>query len=93
MSLPISKEEVLLSKFLSFLFLEYFYALFLLMPAIIIVGIVCKYGILYYILGIVAWVLFPIVPMVIASILAYLAMNLASRFKYKNLMNNIFYII
>ena len=93
MSLPISKEEVLLSKFLSFLFLEYFYALFLLMPAIIIVGIVCEYGILYYILGIVAWVLFPIVPMVIASILAYFAMNLASKFKYKNLMNNIFYIV
>lgn len=93
MSLPISKEEVLLSKFLSFLFLEYFYALFLLMPAIIIVGIVCEYGVLYYILGIITWVLFPIVPMVIASVLAYFAMSLASQFKYKNLMNNIFYVV
>lgn len=93
MSLPISKEEVFLSKFLSFLFLEYFYALFLLMPAIVIVGIVCEYGILYYLLGIITWILFPIVPMVIASVFAYFSMSLASRFKYKNLMNNIFYII
>lgn len=93
MSLPISKEEVLLSKFLSFLLLEYFYALFLLVPAIVIVGIVCEYGILYYLLGIIVWVLFPVVPMVIASVLAYFAMNMASRFKYKNLMNNIFYVV
>lgn len=93
MSLPLSKEEVLLSKFLSFTILEYFYTLFLLVPAIIIVGVVSEYGPLYYLLGIVTWILFPVVPMVIASILAYLAMNMASRFKYKNLMNNIFYVV
>lgn len=93
MSLPISNSQVLLSKFLSFLFLEYFYAFFLLIPAILIVGYVCEYGFLYYILGIITWVIFPIVPMIIASIFAYISMALASKFKYKNLMNNVFYII
>lgn len=93
MSLPVRKSEVLMSKFLSFLFLEYFYGFFLLVPSIIIVGIVCHYGIPYYILGIIAWMLVPIVPMVIASLLAYLARYMAGKFKYKNLMNNIFYII
>ena len=93
MSLPLSKEEVLLSKFLSFTILEYFYTLFLLVPAIIIVGVVSGYGPLYYLLGIVTWILFPIVPMVFASVLAYLSMRMASRFKYKNLMNNIFYVV
>ena len=93
MSLPVSKEEVLLSKFISFLMLEYFYAFFVLVPAIIIVGIACHYGVLYYLYGIITLVLAPIVPMIIASVLAYMAMKLASQFKYKNLMNNIFYVI
>ena len=93
MSLPIKKSEVLVSKFLSFLVLEYFYGFFLLAPSIVIVGIVCKYGFMYYVLGLVAWLLIPLVPMVIAALLAYLSMYMAGKFKYKNLMNNIFYII
>lgn len=93
MSLPVKKSEVLLSKFLSFLFLEYFYGFFLLAPSIIIVGIACHYNFLYYLLGIIAWMLAPVVPMVIASLLAYCSMYLAGKFKYKNLMNNLFYIL
>ena len=93
MSLPVTKEEVLISKFVSFLLLEYFYAFFILFPAFIIVGITCSYGITYYLLGIISLILVPIVPMVISSIFAFGAMKLASKFKYKNLMNNIFYIL
>jgi len=93
MSLPVRKEEVLISKFVSFLMLEYFYAFFILVPSIIIVGISCSYGISYYLLGFITLLLAPIVPMVLSSILAYGSMKLASKFKYKNLMNNIFYVI
>lgn len=93
MALPVKKSTVLISKFLSFLFLEYFYGFFLLAPSIIIVGIAANYGILYYVMGFLAWLLVPIVPMVIVSVLAYLSMYAAGKFKYKNLMNNIFYII
>lgn len=93
MSLPVTKTEVLLSKFLSFLLLEYFYGFFLLAPAMVIVGINCGYGMMYYVLGIVTWILIPLIPMVLASILSYFSMYLAGKFKYKNLMNNIFYII
>ncbi|MGN1344931.1 MAG: hypothetical protein ACI4U3_10130 [Traorella sp.] len=93
MSLPVSKEEVLVSKFLSFLVLEYFYGFFLLAPAIVIVGIVSHYGWLYYLFGVITWIIVPIVPMVIASVLAYSSQFMASKFKYKNLMNNIFYIV
>lgn len=93
MALPVKKSEVLLSKFLSFLMLEYFYGFFLLAPSIIIVGYVCHYGIIYYVLGLIAWFILPIVPMVIASLLSYFSMYMAGKFKYKNLMNNIFYIV
>lgn len=93
MSLPIKKSEVLVSKFLSFLFLEYFYGFFLLAPSIVIVGLVCHYGLMYYVLGFIAWLIIPLVPMVMAALLAYLSMYMAGKFKYKNLMNNIFYII
>lgn len=93
MSLPLTKQEVLSSKFISFLVLEYFYGFFVLAPAIVIVGIVSNYGPIYYLFGLITWLVLPIVPMVLASIFAYFAMYMAGKFKYKNLMNNIFYIV
>ncbi len=93
MSLPVRKSEVLISKFLSFLFLEYFYGFFLLAPSIVIVGWKCQFGFSYYLLGILAWMILPMVPMVLAAVLAYCSMYMAGKFKYKNLMNNVFYMV
>lgn len=92
MALPIRKSDVLLSKFLSFLFLEYFYGFFLFAPSIFIVGIEENVGILYYFMGILSLFILPIIPMVIASLLAYLSMLFSGKFKHKSLMNNLFYI-
>lgn len=93
MSLPVSHRQVLTSKFVSFLILEYIYAFFLFIPAIIIVGINCNYSLLYYVLSFVSWLFLPIVPITISAILSFFSMYFAGKFKYTNMMNLLFNII
>ena len=89
MSLPISKISVMVSKLVAFLLMDYFFALFLVMPYIIVYGIKMAQPFLYYLFGIIAFVFLPLIPMAIASILALVINSVTGNFRYKALLRNI----
>ena len=93
MSLPFTRSQILTSKFLSFLLLEYFYDLFLIVPAMGVVAHQIQPGMLYYIFGLITVLVLPLVPMVLSALLAYISMVVAGKFKYKNLLNNVISLI
>lgn len=89
MSLPISKVSVMISKLVAFLLMDYFFALFLVMPFIIVYGIKMAQPFLYYLYGFVGFVFLPLIPMAIASVLALAINGITSNFRYKALLRNI----
>lgn len=89
MSLPVTRFEILTSKFLSFLLLQYFYSLFLILPAMGVVAYQLQPSLSYYLLGIITFLILPLVPMILVSILAYVAQYIVQNFKYKAIVQNI----
>jgi len=89
MSLPISKVSVMISKLVAFLLMDYFFAIFLVMPYIIVYGIKMAQPFLYYLFGLVAFIFLPLIPMAIASVLALVINGITGNFRYKALLRNI----
>ncbi|MEA5017282.1 MAG: ABC transporter permease [Erysipelotrichaceae bacterium] len=93
MSLPVKRSSVMLSKLLSFLLMDYFFAFFLMGPYIIIFGIKTAQSVLYYLIGFLGFVFIPLIPMVFASLGAIFINSFTGNFKYKNMIRNVFYIL
>lgn len=85
-SLPIKQSSVFLSKFILVLLGEIPFALFFVLPPVIIYGIGEQKGIIYYITALVCILLLPIVPLVISSLLSMGLMNVVSRSKRRDLI-------
>lgn len=92
-SLPFTNKQILASKFISFSMLEYMYDLFLLLPAFLICGIKLRMGISYYLIGICLIVVLPVVPLIIAAVLAYLTMFLSGKSRFNTIFKNLFSIL
>lgn len=87
MSLPLTKNQVMASKLVSFMLLGYFYSFFLTIPYIVIYGIYTQQTILYYLLGFTGYLFAPMIPLILSSLLSFMIAKIASGSKYSSLIN------
>ncbi|MDD4642398.1 MAG: hypothetical protein PHG99_02710 [Erysipelotrichaceae bacterium] len=93
MSLPVKKSSIMIAKLIAFLLMEYLFSFFLMAPYIVIYGIKMSQGFLYYLIGIIGFLLMPILPMVFSTMIALLVNSATGNFRFKNLFRNIFYLL
>ncbi len=85
-SLPIKKSDILISKMMYLLVINYFFSLFTLLPPAIIYYRYTSVSPLYFINLLLVFLVSPLVPIVVASILAFGISYISSRLRYKNLI-------
>ena len=86
MSLPIKNRTILTSKLINLLSLNWIFTAFILVPTSIIYFIrIGNLSWLYFIMVIIGVILVPLIPVILASIIAIIIAYFASKFKYKNI--------
>ena len=93
MALPLKSNIVVLSKLLSFYAMELLYGLFTFIPSLIIYGIKVQAGFVYYLLGIIGALFLPVIPVILASLIAVVIRKLAGMTKHHNLWANLLSIV
>ena len=93
MSLPIKKEEIIISKILSLYFLNFLYTILFMIPSYIVFILKVTTTLNFNILFFITIFIIPILPTVIATIIGSLITAITSRFKRKNLINYIIFIL
>jgi ABC-2 type transport system permease protein len=81
--LPIKSSELVIGKFLAVLVNMYIYAAMLVLP-LITYGIVSKASLIYYLYLIIALLIIPVFPMVLASIICMILMRFTNFSKHKD---------
>ena len=89
LSLPIRKSTVLFIRILKFYLFEIAYNSLFLLPAIIVYAVHMKPDITYYIVSIIGLLLFPIVPILVSSLIGTIITFISSKFKGKNMVQTI----
>ncbi|MBD7913808.1 ABC transporter permease [Clostridium sp. Sa3CUN1] len=84
-SLPIKKSDILISKMMYLLFINYFFSLFTLLPSAIIYYKYTSISFIFFINLLLVFLVLPLVPIVIASIFAFGISYISSRVRHKNL--------
>lgn len=87
--LPVKAGEILSAKFLVSLIYEYFIILIFFLPMLTIYGVKDSAGILYFVYMILALLLIPVFPLVVASALAMVVMRFSNKFKNRDRFNMI----
>ncbi|WP_066895410.1 ABC transporter permease [Clostridium nigeriense] len=85
-SLPIKKSDILISKMVYLLVINYLFAIFTLLPPAIIYYKYTSVSLLFFINLLLIFLVLPLVPIVLASILAFGISYISSRMKHKNLI-------
>ena len=93
MSLPVTSQEIVTSKIATFFLMQYLYALFLIVPTIIMYGVSTHASALSYVAGFIGFLVFPAIPSSLAALIALGIRKITSKMKHKNLFNNLFQII
>ena len=83
--LPLRSYEIISSKFLVVVIYEYITALIILAPVLLVYGIRSGEGIVYYILSIITFLIFPIIPLALGSIIVMIIMRFSNIAKNKDL--------
>ena len=89
MSLPLSKRVIVASKLVAFYLVELVYAAFIMLPAVIIFGIRYMMDPIFYVMGVAGVFFFPMVPMVLACLLALAIRMLTAGKKHQKLFTNL----
>lgn len=89
MSLPVKTEAIIQSKFVYMYTKNLPWAISISFAGMIAYGIFAKPSFAAYLLWIALSIIFPIIPMVLASVLGVLIVAIGSRFKYKKLLQTI----
>ena len=84
LSLPIRKSTVLFIRAFKFYIFELLYNSLFLIPAMIVYARYMNPGITYYIISIIGLLIFPIIPILLSSILGTFITFISSKFKGKN---------
>lgn len=82
--LPVSAKEILISKFNAILLTEYILELIIGVVPLIIYGILTSAGILYYFMSAIFLLLFPILPLLLVSIIVTIIMSFAKLTKKRD---------
>ncbi|MBP1920789.1 putative ABC transporter permease subunit [Youngiibacter multivorans] len=87
--LPVRPGEILMSKFLVALVFQYFIYGMLFMPVLLVYGFLDKAGPLFYLYLLIVTLFVPVLPMVVASLIAMLIMRAGRGIKNKDRFNMI----
>lgn len=82
--LPLSPSEILGAKFISVLIYEYLTELVLLTPAIVVYGVKSNASVVYYLLSLLVFLVVPVIPLIIASIINMVVMRFTNIGKHKD---------
>ena len=88
MSLPIKKSHIMISKMASFYLLELLYVIFFVVPSLFMYGFYNPVSFLFYLYGVIGMLFIPVVPIIIASILALLIRKVSGKSRFRNLISN-----
>lgn len=75
--LPLRPGQIVTAKFLTVLLYEYLTLLVLLVPLLIVIGVKINGGALYYLYAVLVYLALPVVPLVLASVIAMAIMSFA----------------
>lgn len=93
MSLPVRKQDVVASKISTFMILQYLYAGFFMIPAMIVYGNVSGQGAVFYLLMVLGFLSAPLVSIMISALIGLLMKNISSRMKNQTLVSTILNIL
>lgn len=91
--LPVSAKEILISKFNAILITEYMMELIIGVVPLIIYGVLTSAGLLYYITAAIFLLIFPILPLLLVSIIVTIIMSFAKLTKKRDIFQLIATII
>lgn len=86
MSLPIKKSDILITKMIQLLVINYFFLLFMLLPPAIIYFRYSNSSPIFFLNLLLVFLVVPLIPIVVASIFAFGISYISSRLRYKNLI-------
>lgn len=86
MSLPIKKSDILISKMTQLLVVNYFFSLFVLLPSAIIYFKYSNISSLFFLNLLLVYLTLPLIPIIVASIIAFGISYISSRMRHKNLV-------
>ena len=92
-SLPIKKEKIFLARLLKFLIFQYIYVLLIFLPALVVYSYFEQPNISFYFISLIMFILIPIIPTIIASVIGYAVKGLSVNFKNKKRIQTIISII
>lgn len=84
--LPIKPNKIVMAKMNTLIISEYLTGLMILAPALVVYGYTLKLGISYYILAICAFLLLPIIPVIIMSFVVSAIMKMTNIIRNKNIV-------
>lgn len=76
--MPIPARTILIAKFVSVMVPEYLTLLVVLAPALLIYGVLAAPGLLYWPIALIIFLLTPVLPLVVASLLAFVLMRVTN---------------
>ena len=80
-SLPVKKEKIFLARLLKFLIFQYIYVLMIFFPALVVYSYFEHPNISFYFISLIMFILIPIIPTIIASVIGYAVKGLSVNFK------------
>ncbi len=93
LALPIKPRSIIASKISSLLLSSYVGLFFLYLPTIIIYGIYTHPSILFYILAVISFLIYPLIIITISSIFAYGVNLVLARIKKKNIFQTLLTVL
>ncbi|WP_369903247.1 ABC transporter permease [Bacillus manliponensis] len=85
--LPLKPSQIITGKFITVLLAQYVTASFVILPILIVYGLDSGAGIVYYLYMVLIYLLFPIIPLVVASLLVTFIMRYTNIAKNKDRSN------
>lgn len=82
--LPVKPSQILAAKFMVTLVYQYVTEMFLMVPLLIAFGLKSGAGLLFYVYGAIVFAALPVIPLVIASIIAMIVMRFTNVAKHKD---------
>lgn len=85
LSMPISGKDILLSKFLVSLVNEYYILFMFILPCLVGIGIGINAGIMYYLFTLIIFLLIPVIPSVVVTLVILMVTKFTGVLKNKDL--------
>ena len=82
-SMPIKKSVVFASRLIKLITFQYVWNIIIMLPVFLVYAIFIKPAFTFYLTAIIMLITLPIIPTILASVLAYIIQSISSRFKMK----------